>query len=247
MERIILFDAVATLIRPQPSVAAIYHDVGQQFGSGLNQTQIEQRFADLRSRIFPGSADEVPGDWDTLRLPSSEMIERRLWATLVHELFDDVADQQGLFGELWNRFSQPEAWSLYEDVAACLARLGQQGWRLGIASNFDSRLVELIRGNPILNRIEHVFISSYIGYRKPDLRFYRSVQRWFEQPCIMVGNHRVHDCLGPMQVGWQAFWLNRRALEKKSEPPAHSAVAGANPVSIHSLSELPEMLAHVVR
>lgn len=247
MERIVLFDAVATLIRPRPSVAAIYHEVGQRFGSELSQTQIEQRFAKLRNAIFPGAADEIPEDWDALHLPSSEAIERQLWRTLVQELFDDVDDRQTLFDEIWNRFSQTDAWALYDDVPPCLTALRQRGWRLGIASNFDSRLVALVRGIPVLNQFEHVFISSYIGTRKPDLRFYRSIQRWFGRPCIMVGNHRVHDCLGPVRVGWQAYWLNRR--EAKTENVVSDSLPTSAPerTSIRTLAELPALLARFER
>ena len=246
-ERIVLFDAVATLIRPQPSVAAIYHEVGTRFGSELSLAQIERRFAKLRNTIFPGAAKRVPEDWDALRLPSSEMIERRLWRALVHEMFDDVDDRRALFDEIWNRFSQADAWAIYDDVPPCLTALRQRGWRLGIASNFDSRLVGLARGNPVLNQFERVFISSYVGARKPDLRFYRSIQRWFDRPCVMVGNHRVHDFLGPVRVGWQACWLNR--FESKTEKVACEPGPATAPklTSIHTLAELPALLARFER
>ena len=50
------------------------------------------------------------------------------------------------------------------------------GYVLGIASNFDSRLRTICRDHPPLHECRQIFVSSEIGYPKPELQYYRSVE-----------------------------------------------------------------------
>ncbi|HUE70848.1 MAG TPA: HAD family hydrolase, partial [Pirellulaceae bacterium] len=177
MPRAVLFDAVGTLIFPDPPVAEAYHRLGRELGSSRTLAEIKELFRDAYRRSE--SLFALPGnDAGLARQPTSDDRERQRWRQVVGEVFGDLpADLADAALEgLWRHFAQPAHWRLYDDVAAVWRNLTRRGFVLGIASNFDSRLETICRGLPPLDQCRHVFISSQIGYPKPAPQFFRTVE-----------------------------------------------------------------------
>jgi FMN phosphatase YigB (HAD superfamily) len=104
-----------------------------------------------------------------------------------------------------------------------LPALHARGYLLGIASNFDGRLHGIVRGLPDLAACERTFVSSEIGWTKPDPRFFAAVQeRLAAQPheILLVGDDWEADILGARAAGWQAAFLAREGA-----PKGHAALA----------------------
>jgi putative hydrolase of the HAD superfamily len=221
----IVFDAVGTLIRADPPVADVYHLAGWQHGSQLTREEVGRR---MREAFAASEAGE-----GLVREPTSESGERGRWRSIVCTVFDDVPDAGGsLFRTLWQHFAQPESWRLFDDAAPVLTELADRGYRLAIASNFDRRLRAIVQPDPILRRCERCFLSSEIGFPKPDSRFFASAGAQLDLPpgeILLVGDDWTNDILGARAAGWQADWLNRKS--------ATGAEAG-----IRSLTELLPMV-----
>lgn len=204
MSRVILFDAVGTLLYPDPPVAQAYATTGRLFGSQLEEIEISRRFRQALKASWASSK----GDRSTC-----EEFERQRWRQVVTDVFDDVINQQeALFESLWNHFSLPAHWRLFGDVVSTWSELSARGYTLGIASNFDERLRGLLAGLPPLGNCRHLFISSHIGYSKPDPRFYSAVARQLELPAneiLMVGDDYQNDVIGSRAAGMSAIWLRR--------------------------------------
>jgi putative hydrolase of the HAD superfamily len=228
MTRAILFDAVGTLIYPEPSVAEAYHGVGRELGSSRTLSQIKElfRIAYRRSESFFA----LPGDGNGLeRLPTSDERERQRWRQVVGEVLADLpsAAADEALARLWQHFAEPRHWRIFDDVPAVWDQLSRRGYVLGVASNFDSRLEQICRELPPLDGCLHLFISSRVGYPKPSPRFFRAVLEALHlrpHEILLVGDDPTNDVLGAMRCGWQTQLLCRRG-----ELPA-----GA----IRSLSEL---------
>lgn len=199
--RWVLFDAVGTLIYPDPPVAHVYQAVAARFGSRLSMKEIDARF---RRSL---AAEQTCG------APTSEANERERWRRIVGAVIDDVpADGNAVFEQLWTHFAQPQSWRLFADVQMTLARLHQRGYRLGIASNFDDRLNEVVRGHSGLARLEIVFVSSDLGFTKPHLQFFRAVEERLgaeRAQIALVGDDEVSDVQGATAAGWRAIRLDR--------------------------------------
>lgn len=208
MPAAILFDAVGTLLRPDPSVAGVYARVGREFGSRLAEEELARRFpiALRRHHDFRRATRSDPTATD-------EEQEWERWRGIVTEVFDDVPHASGgLFFALWEHFARSEHWALYDDVPEALARLAAAGHRLGIASNFDRRLPPICRAHRPLRAIEQVFVSSQVGYQKPDPRFFASVAAALALPpseILLVGDDWENDHQGALAAGWQAIHLDR--------------------------------------
>jgi len=214
--KVVLLDAVSTVIHTYPGVVEVYQRQGQKFGSALENAEIKRRFKAARRKLFAvdtSAKDQIEGD-----LISSDTIERTLWQNFIEFVFYDVADSAGLFAALWDFFADPNNWRIYADVADCLALLKQQGHYVAIASNFDSRLIPIVDSFPELSTLDETFCSAMVGFRKPDPAFYRAVQRRIDRALgtkvasidvVFAGDCIENDFHGPRCLGWTAFWLDR--------------------------------------
>jgi len=198
--RAVLFDAVGTLIYPNPSVAEAYHHHAQILGSKYSVEEIASRFRTAVKKHHQGDV-------------TSESLERERWERIVYDVIDDVDDRQlTLLAGLWRHFGSPQSWRLFEDVGPAWKELARRGYRLGIASNFDSRLRGICRELPPLNECHDIFVSSEIGFPKPELRFYRAVEKHLclqPEQILLIGDDEAADVTGPLEAGWQARWLRR--------------------------------------
>ena len=214
MSRLILFDAVGTIIEPRPDVVTAYHNAGLKFGSRHSRDEVAARFKQARQeQFFVGvDANTTPAN----SLPSNDEMEEAMWRSLVENVFDDVDEIDALFDELWTHFSEAANWSTFDDVGPCWNRLKQIGFQIGIASNFDSRLNSIVDQDEVLSQADYVFCSAEIGYRKPDPQFYRRLLERLPQESsplemVMVGDDLQNDWAAPTQLGWQAFQIDRTA------------------------------------
>lgn len=214
----ILFDAVGTLIYPDPPVADAYHAAGLRFGSRLSVDEIRQRFHAALAK------NQTCGE------PTNEAKERDRWRRIVRSVFDDVEeDREALFENLWQHFAHPQHWRAFDDVTA-LADLRTHGYRIGIASNFDDRLIRIAAAQPPLAICEATFVSSNVGFTKPDQRFFRAIEEQLSVDPLkiaLIGDDEISDVQGATEAGWKAVRLNRSGLISSAE-------------TIQSLAELVE-------
>jgi putative hydrolase of the HAD superfamily len=215
--RAVLFDAVGTLIAPDPSVAVAYREVGRQFGCQLSESEIHDRFR----RAFARQEQE---DIARHALRTSEDRERDRWRQIVADVLDDVSDQTGLFAALWAHFADPRHWRLYDDAAEWLSRHGS-GLPLGIASNFDARLEGIVAHlGPLAAAKPRLFLSTRLGVRKPHPDFFRGIERELRLSAaelLFVGDHPQHDARAAREAGWQAVLVDRDAPPLGVGPAAH--------------------------
>lgn len=211
---VVLFDAVGTLIYPHRPAAQTYFEFGREFGSRLKLSDVQSRFLTTRQSVFAADDINFAGG---LSSPSSNEIEKQLWFNLVQQVFVDVQDIKGLFDSLWGYYSQPEHWMVYSDVPDCLVAMFQTGARMGLASNFDSRLSAIAASILDLRRLRWIFYSAKVGYRKPDPRFFTNIESRicteFESGVtprfLMVGDHYINDVLAPARLGWSSIHIDR--------------------------------------
>lgn len=210
--RWVAFDAVGTLLVPEPSVPVVYHAAGQRHGSRLDLAAVAEGFGRVyRQRTNPELLD---------RLQTSEDNERIWWQRVVREVFPDVADPVALHADLHDHFARPDAWRLCEDGAAAIESLLERGIQVALASNFDARLHAIGAGHPGLKSIEVRVVSSEIGWRKPAREFYAALAlacRARPDQILMVGDDRDCDFHGAREAGFSALLIDRRATSPSED------------------------------
>lgn len=198
--RAIAFDAVGTLIHPDPPAPQVYAEVGRRYGSWYAPEVIAGRFA--AAFLREEERDHAGG------LRTSETRERERWRTIVAAVLDDAADQEACYRELFLHFRQPRAWRCAPETARVLERLAADGYRLAIASNYDERLRSVAAGMSELRVIHHLVISAEIGWRKPAPQFYSALCRTLGlSPCevLFVGDDVENDYEGARAAGLLAL------------------------------------------
>lgn len=206
--RAVFFDAVGTLIVPDPPVAEAYAAAGRRHGCDLPLESVTRRFRDA----FRGEAqkDAIHGG------VTSEERERQRWQTIVAAVFEHCPEMDSVFNELYAHFARPEAWRVTDGAGEMLAELLKRGLTLGLASNFDCRLNPIVDGLPELSIIKCRVISSAIGWLKPSPRFFEAVIRsagCAASEILFVGDDRMNDFTGARAAGMQAVLFDSRPDE----------------------------------
>jgi putative hydrolase of the HAD superfamily len=198
----IFFDAVGTLIHPEPDAATAYAQIGLRWGSRLGVGTIRQRFAAAFARQEQLDRQR---NWRT-----DETRELERWRSIVREVLSDVADGDACFTALYEHFSLAKNWRCESAAAAVLQALTQRGFRIGIASNFDRRLRQVLQGFAELAGLEPVVISSEVGWRKPATAFFEALCRASEaapDQVLYVGDDLANDYEGARRAGCRALLL----------------------------------------
>jgi putative hydrolase of the HAD superfamily len=199
----VVFDAVGTLIDPEPPAAIVYAEVGRHFGSRLTAVDIGPRFAAAFARRE--EHDRAAG------LRTSEQREVRRWREIVAEVLPDVSQPDRCFQELYQHFARPAAWRCAPETTAVLQALSGRGLSLALASNYDCRLRRVVAGLPELALARHLIISSEVGWRKPAPEFFAAVGRVVGEPAgriLFVGDDRANDYDGARAAGLHALLLD---------------------------------------
>ena len=201
--RAVAFDAVGTLITPDPPVHVVYFDVGRRHGSHLSVKTIRGRF---RAAFRAEEERDRTAGWRTD--PDREMDR---WRRIVSTVLDDVNDTEGCFRELWDHFARPSAWRCFPDVGPVFAELTRRGLAVGLASNFDGRLRDVAAGLPELQPVGPVVVSAEVGWRKPAAEFFAAVVHGFDcapGEVLLVGDDFENDYVGATAAGLKALLLD---------------------------------------
>lgn len=208
----VAFDAVGTLIEPNPSVAEAYQRAALAVGLDLPVDLIKSRFHQAYAH------DEQLAGHTT-----DESQERLRWRQIVARCLPElsVAQADQAFEDLWNYFAEPTSWRLFDDVPGVVQTLHQQGISVCVASNFDARLRRVWAGLPGGESLQnHLVISSEVGCRKPGRVFYDAVVAHLGFPAheiLFVGDDWVNDVEVPQKFGFETILIDRRGRMNKSE------------------------------
>jgi putative hydrolase of the HAD superfamily len=204
----VIFDAVGTIIHPEPPAPHVYAEVGRHFGSSYSIETIAARFLD---------AFRKEEDWDQANgLRTSEVREVERWQRIVGNVLDDATDAEACFQALFEHFRKPQAWRCKRDAAATLQGLHRRGVVLGLASNYDSRLRNVVGAMSGLKPFTHVVISAEVGWRKPAPEFFAAVCRRVGRPAnriLFIGDDLVNDYQGADAAGLRALLFDPRGKE----------------------------------
>ncbi len=108
---VVFFDAVGTLLHPEPSAPMVYASVGRQFGSRLEESVINDRFRAAFRR--QEEADYAGG------LRTDEEREVARWRAIVGEVLDDVSDGEACFQALYAHSHGPTPGAASRALPTC--------------------------------------------------------------------------------------------------------------------------------
>lgn len=201
----VYFDAGFTLLKPDPSVGYHYSAVARKYGVEVSARKLDEVFAPAWKLCRARSTSPVPYGRNLAEAES-------FWRGVVIESFRQAGvepPKQNIFYlELFDLFSQPSCWSLYEDVAAAFALLDEAAIPYGILSNWDPRLRLVLDGMGLLDRLSALVISSEVGCEKPAPEVFHAARKasgYTEKGCSfgLIGDEAEADGRGALRAGWR--------------------------------------------
>lgn len=214
MIAMISFDAAGTLFHLPRGVGWHYRDVARRHGADLDEAVLGQAFSAAWRAMPTRPASRLPRPDD----------DRGWWRELVDRVLHQCAppgfNADAYFAELYDEFTRPGIWQLYPEVIEVLTAL-QPHYRLGIISNFDTRLHTILKNLGIAHYFEPVVVSSQAGADKPDPWIFEHMLALAGLPAeaaAHVGDERRADWEGAAAAGLHAFQLNRESNSLRDLP-----------------------------
>ena len=149
--RAVFVDAAGTLLQPREPVGVTYARASRSHGHDADPAEVEVRF---RHALRTRRATRQAGDG------------RAFWSGVVRDSLG--TDDPALFESLYAHYATPRAWWIDVDALHALTTLARRGIRLGIVSNWDTRL-RLLYHRMALERLFSVLAcSAELEVEKPD-------------------------------------------------------------------------------
>jgi len=221
----VFLDAGNTLLSPWPSFEGRLVTVAAQHGASFEEAQVE-------AAILAADREAIwPTDW------TDPATQREFWFGFyvsVLERLGHHGDPAELAGALYDSFTDPASYRLFDDSRPALEALVARGLKLGVISNFEPWLEEVLRLEGVLELFSALAISGVLGVAKPQPEiFHAALEKARVEPgaAIHVGDHPDVDGEAARAVGIAPVLIDRF----KRLPPE----AGPR---IRSLTELVELV-----
>lgn len=209
----VFLDAAGTLIKTAKPVGESYAAIADKHGMHVTPGDLSARFRQCFNRAAPlAFPDAEPG--------AIKDMERNWWKELVRDVFAPFGafdHFDACFEELFGYFARAESWKLYPETIETLMSLRDRRFKLAVVSNFDSRLHGILDGLGAASWFDGIFVSSAVGYAKPDRRIFEFVlksQRLTPTAVLHVGDSMANDIAGALNAGVKGILVDRKGANK---------------------------------
>ena len=201
----VVFDFAGTLADLQPSSATMLCSyIHENYDFTLVQEEADKAFSCIDKQLFYSSVKIT--DFEN----KSKFYQQYNDNILKHLALFDLVDNSK--NQLFNYFiSQKRHWVLKSDVLPTMEELKKRGLQVGIVSNFDSKLFEIVKQLEIHHLIDYLHISQDEGCEKPQLEFYQSFfKRYALDPkeTLYCGDSYILDFLPAKALGVKGVLLD---------------------------------------
>ncbi len=207
----LFFDVGGTLVEVSPSVGQVYAEACLRLGGTVDPREVQRAF----DAAWVSLSAEVPPGADRYRLFDGG--ERTWWERISAHAFDlcgVLPAHRPPVDDLRAWFARAEAWRVYAEVEEVLDHLLRRGVRMGVISNWDSRLPALLGTLGLGTRFEVVVHSAEAGWEKPHPEIFRAGLQAMDVPAeraAHIGDRFEEDYAGATAAGLRAVLLEREA------------------------------------
>lgn len=204
--RLILFDVGWTLVDTHPSAQELIRRVLGEQGLPITSADLE--------RAEPRAREAVRHLLPFQRYGQEE--SRAFWDAFYTALLAalGIEPRPALRAALYAAFQRLENWRLYPDVLPTLQTLRERGFRLGVVSNWEEWLEDLLLALEVHALFDVIIASGPFGRAKPHPSIF---ERALElaggvtpSEAVHVGDSPRDDVAGAQAVGIRPILIDRR-------------------------------------
>jgi putative hydrolase of the HAD superfamily len=164
--RAVFFDAGETLVHPHPSFPELLTVVLREEGFEVDPQAVRDRLSMVSGEFSKPSAV----GWST-----SPERSRAFWEGLYRLLLGalGIPFTNGVAEAIYRTFTDLGSYRAFPDAEPALRRLREAGLTVGLISNFEAWLEQLLEHTGLAEYFDIRAISGVEGVEKPDLRIFR--------------------------------------------------------------------------
>jgi putative hydrolase of the HAD superfamily len=202
-------------------VGVVYARAATGFGKRYNALSLNRQFRPAYHDLLPVRFFGSGG------LRTSEVRERRWWMRAVARAFERAGygrPPETTLQAAFAAFGRGEAWRAYSEVPEVLEALSTRGFRLGVISNYASRLRRVLQELGLARSFSTLVLSSECGFAKPSPRIFETALEKLAvsaDEALYVGDRPKEDYRGARRSGLAALLLARRGGRRGSHVIRH--------------------------
>ena len=206
--KLLTFDIYNTIIRVRGSPAIQYAAVASQHGLNVD---------------VPHLANVYKKEWKNMKVQfpnyglNQGLVSKEWWLDFVERVFCSAgfaAENHKLSQiaqSLYVHYLKPTTWQEMPDARNVLTKLRKNGLHLGVISNFDERLEEVLKNMDLIKFFDFLVTSVEAKYEKPAPEIFRYTLNKAgveASEAAHVGDDVFTDYFGARRVGMHSFLLN---------------------------------------
>jgi len=237
-DMVVFFDVGGTLLEVSPSVGHVYAEACGRLGAAVQAEEVQRAF----DRAWVQLSREVPPGADRYRVfPGGEIAWWEKVSACAFELCGVPASRRPPVADLRAVFAGAGAWKIFPETREALSELRRRGYRLGVLSNWDSRLPDLLETLELRAHFDAIIYSAAAGFEKPHPRIFAAALEAFgveASRAVHVGDRMEEDYGGARAAGMRALLVRRADAGLRPEGlRGPAAPVGAVGDEVQDLSE----------
>ncbi|KAG8286135.1 rhythmically expressed gene 2 protein-like [Homalodisca vitripennis] len=214
--KLITFDITGTLLALRESVGFQYAKVGSRHGIYAPPDELSKHFY----RVFKKLLVQHPN------FGANDIGWQEWWRQLVFHTFRDSLPSHNLekssainrvSADLIEVYKTKECWKMTEGSQTLLEKLRSKGLRLGVISNYDPRLEDILNNLNIHKYFNFVLTSYSAKCQKPDPAIFKIVEQMNKdlkkKEILHIGDNPKLDYLGAKEAGWNSLLIGENVTK----------------------------------
>ncbi|GAB5589809.1 hypothetical protein Unana1_04709 [Umbelopsis nana] len=243
--RLITFDAYNTVFKPKGGISAQYEMEARKLGISVSREAINKSFRPaLNSQV-----SKYP-----LYGLSQGLTPRIWWQDVVRSTFIGAGASERdldekfpvLFDTIWTRFTSADGYEVFSDVFSTLKELKSRNITLGVVSNSDERVAQVLESLKLDSYFDFVLTSSMARCEKPAREIFDQALQLGSKgstaiqasQALHIGDDVKRDYFGARNAGWHSLLLRRDKLSYEEPLTGFPSDSENLPVEITYMREL---------
>jgi|Deesub1362A_J573_1020465.scaffolds.fasta_scaffold02976_6 putative hydrolase of the HAD superfamily len=207
-KKAVFFDVGHTLITPSPSLEEVIKEILEEEGIKVSLESLKKT-APLIDAYYNELYEKNGNVWASRE--GAIWLWRELYSFWMKKLgLDEKAYDLGK--KIYDAFGAGEKWKPFADVRQVLEELRRRRIVLGIISNWDERLSQILSEMGLSHFFNFILASAEVGAAKPDRRIFQRALKLAgvsPQEAVHIGDHFLADVEGPLKVGISPILIDR--------------------------------------
>jgi putative hydrolase of the HAD superfamily len=218
----VTFDAAGTLFQLRAPVGEIYLERARLYGLETSDPDLTRKLTESFRRALGAAKPLAFPDQPSGRIPA---LERQWWKSVVSATFSALERPRcfdAFFDDVYEFFRTADGWQLDSDARPVLEALKGRGVKIGLVTNYDSRVLDVLESLGIRNLFDTLTISTLAGAAKPDRLIFLNACAALSCPpaeTVHVGDDYEEDLQGASQAGLCAYLYDPQGRYREQNLP----------------------------